>query len=75
MAVESKSMEETIGAPDVSTVEVNKNSTEMFEVALGKWANFTRVLEARLKDAGIDYDMRKIGRGAYAQTIDGEGHT
>jgi hypothetical protein len=40
----------------------------MLETALGKWANFTRILETRLKDADIDYDMRKVGRGAYALT-------
>lgn len=68
LAVESKSMESTVGVPDVTTVEAGRNTTEMLETALGKWANFTRTLENRLKEAEIDYDMRKVDRGAYALT-------
>ncbi len=66
--VESKSIEVALGPTDVTSLDVDKSTPEMFETAMGKWAIFTNTLERRLKDAGIDYDMRKVGRGAYDLT-------
>ncbi|NOU05393.1 MAG: hypothetical protein HOO99_04345 [Hyphomicrobiaceae bacterium] len=69
LAADSRTIEGTVGAPDVSTIEVNQSTGELFETAMGKWVVFTNSLEKRLKDAGNDYDMRKISRAAYALTV------
>lgn len=68
LASESQSLAGQVNVSDVTAEAAGKSTAEMFDIVIGKWTNFTRTLEGRLKDAEIEYDMRKIGRGAYALT-------
>jgi chromosome segregation ATPase len=68
LAAESKSIEVALGPTDSTALEFDKSTADMFETAMGKWVIFMNTFERRLKDAGIDYDMRKIGRGAFDLT-------
>jgi chromosome segregation ATPase len=68
LAADSKSIELALGPADATTLEVNKSTAEMYVTAMGKWVVFTNALERRLKELGIEYDVKNIGVKAFELT-------